>query len=124
MNGAGVTNLQPGSVASNLVVQNLAVAQLTVNGTGMFSNGLTLGAGATFTGNLSGGTNIQVLPVPVMINTSTGLVTYVLTQPQILIKTNATYNLQLVANNTTNVVIGDGIWIDVTQGGTNFYTRY
>ena len=59
-----------------------------------------------------------------MINTFTNNVTNVLIGPGLLIKTNSLYNLYLVANNVTNIITGDNVWIDVTMSGTNFWTRY
>ena len=59
-----------------------------------------------------------------MINTSTGAVNYVISAPITLIKTNATYNLNLIANGVTNTISGDNVWIDVIKSGTNYYSRY
>ncbi len=61
---------------------------------------------------------------PTTINTSTGQVTYIITAPALLIKTNAAYNLVLQANGTSQTVIGNNIWVDITQIGTNFWSRY
>ena len=71
-------------------------------------------------------TNLQYtnLAGPQMINTFTNNVTNVLIGPGLLIKTNSLYNLYLVANNVTNIITGDNVWIDVTMSGTNFWTRY
>ena len=69
-------------------------------------------------------TNTTIYNQITVINTSTGAVNYVISAPITLIKTNATYNLNLIANGVTNTISGDNVWIDVIKSGTNYYSRY
>lgn len=61
-----------------------------------------------------------------VINTATGAVTYALsgTMPVVLYKTNANYNLTIVSATSTNVIVGDAVWIDVQTDGATWYLRY
>jgi hypothetical protein len=60
------------------------------------------------------------------INSSTGLVTYLLsgTDAILLIKTNATYNLNVVVGTTTNVIGGDGVWVEARPIGSSWVVRW
>ena len=60
------------------------------------------------------------------IDTSTGAVTHVLsgTGNLLLVKTNALYNLLVVAGTTTNTIGGDGVWVEAKPTGTTWLLRW
>ena len=120
---AGATVVLPSDIA-------LTDGNQTFSGTNVFIGPVSIGSqtiiNSTGNGTFGGLPITNGIPYPpiTVINTSTGIVTYVLSYPTTLIKTNSTYNLLLVKNGITNTVIGDNVWIDVQQFGTNYYTKY
>jgi len=113
--GTFTTLLQVGTNANFEISQDG-----TLSGTNIVSSGV-------FTGNGSGLTNVPGSCQVQLLDCSTGLVTVVLSQgtPYVLIKSNATYNAEIVANTTTNTVTGSLVWVDVQPiNSTNWVLRW
>lgn len=141
------------SGVTNVIAGGTTVSNLAVDGT-ITSTNLTARLGDTNSLILSVATNLAKLNVSTngtlasagptnvtitflnasttvpaslkVINTATGAVTYALsgTMPVVLYKTNANYNLTIVSATSTNVVVGDAVWVDVQTDGATWYLRY
>lgn len=63
----------------------------------------------------------------IIVDTSSSIVTYVLNTTSTavtLYKTNAAYDLKVAFGITTNIISGDGIWVDARRDGSQWIVRW
>lgn len=146
-NGSGLTNVSGTGGSGNVIVSSngTAISNPSTNvdfwSTGDIQFGLTNRNGhSDIVGNLSTNiTNITasgtitasnflgITSLIVPLDTSTGQVQYTLSSrySTVIVKSNATYNLLLSANGTTNTIAGAYVWIDAQPiYSTNWIIRY